>query len=510
MRVIALCVTTTIFAAAPLAAQPAGGSGSRVLEYDHWSYEHIQRLRSRGYLTSLNPLVRPYRRLEVARGLQALDPDTLTGPQAHWVRLLRREFAGELRRLGGESAVPWGLQVQVEVTGSSSRRFDPLRPMGEEGAWPRGTGGVWAEVGALAAEIRIEGDAHLVDEVDGIPLSNGQIGRTDHAYASVSVPFGSLTFGRLKQSWSALGTTGLMISAAAPAYPQLALEAHLGPLALRSLTGELETIPQPTTMAGLKRYISAHRFDFQQENLVLSVGEGTLFASEHGLQLRFLNPFEFLLAERSDEPSDIVENVGADLQVWTLVGGVELFGEFFLDDVDVSPGARDAEPFTYAFTVGSRIPGLVDWLELGVEYGQVSSFAYRPPNVVDVWSYLGRGLGANYSDFDRFTFAVSLFPPLPGLRLTPTLQVQRQGEGDLRDPVPPRDEFLASPNLFLGVKETTVRVALRGRYQPTPFFWIEWDLGRNIVRDAAHVPGDDVESFEGVVRLGAILTVPVR
>jgi hypothetical protein len=88
--------------------------------------------------------------------------------------------------------------------------------------------------------------------------------------------------------------------------------------------------------------------------------------------------------------------------------------------------------------------------------------------------------------------------------------VQRQGEGDLRDPVPPSDEFLASPNLFLGVKETTVRVALRGRYQPVRYFWIEWDLGRNVVRDAEHVTGNDRESFEGVVRAGAIVTVPVR
>jgi len=509
VRVTCLLVTALSVTTAPLAAQ-SPGSGSRFLEYDHWSYEYIQRLRSRGYLKSLNPLVRPYRRLEVARGLQGLDSDTLRAPQAHWVRLLHEEFGAELRRLAGEDGVPWGFQAQLEITGSSSRRFDPLRPVGEEGGWPRGTAGVWAEVGAFAAQMRVEGDAHLVDEVDGIPLNNGQVGRTDHAYASVSLPFGSLAFGRLKQNWSVLGTRGVMISDAAPAYPQLAFEAHVGPLALRSLTGELETITRPTTMANLKRYISAHRFDFQKDNVVISVGEGTLFATEHGLQLRFLNPFEVLLAERSDEPRDIVENVGANLQVWTLLGGLELFGEFFLDDVDVSPGERDAEPFTYAFTVGTRIPGLADWMEIGVEYGQVSSFAYRPPNVVDVWSYFGRGLGANYSDFDRFTFTASLFPPLPGLRLTPTLQVQRQGEGDLRDPVPPSDEFLASPNLFLGVKETTVRVALRGRYQPVRYFWIEWDLGRNVVRDAEHVTGNDRESFEGVVRAGAIVTVPVR
>ncbi len=50
---------------------------SRLIPTDHWSYEYIRRLRDRGYLTNLNPLVQPYRRGEVVQGLGAIDVSAL-------------------------------------------------------------------------------------------------------------------------------------------------------------------------------------------------------------------------------------------------------------------------------------------------------------------------------------------------------------------------------------------------------------------------------------------------
>lgn len=70
--------------------------------------------------------------------------------------------------------------------------------------------------------------------------------------------------------------------------------------------------------------------------------------------------------------------------------------------------------------------------------------------------------------------------------LTPTVQVQRQGEGDLRVPLGPYSEFRAGPALFLRVKQTTYGLGLRGRYQPNRFVWVAWDVGRNFVRNAGH------------------------
>ncbi|NIN13261.1 MAG: hypothetical protein GTN62_14400, partial [Gemmatimonadales bacterium] len=106
--------------------------------------------------------------------------------------------------------------------------------------------------------------------------------------------------------------------------------------------------------------------------------------------------------------------------------------------------------------------------------------------------------------------AAELYPPLPGLIVTPTVQLQRQGEGGLRVPFPPYDVFRASPALFLGVRETTYRLGVRGRYQPTRFFWIAWDVGENFVRNADHVSGNDISDFSAVAEVGAVIELPLR
>ncbi len=479
--------------------------GSRNLPVDHWSSDYVKRLRSRGYLTNLNPLVQPYRRRAVALGLAELDPDTLSQPAARWARMLRTEFRRELDRLEGREYRDWGLQATGGGTFSTSQRLDPLRSLGDSDAWPWLRYGGWAEVGPFSAETRLQYDDWLEADPDGVNSGQGRIGRTDNAYVSLSFPFGNLAFGRYKQNWSYMG--GLMLSDVATTFPRLTFDFQLGRFTLHSMIGELETLTNPRTQMGEKRYMTAHRLDYVTDNMVLSLGESVVFASNNGPHFRYANPVEVLFATRSDEPRDAGENVALDGQVWFGWRGLQLYGEFFLDDIDVNPG-DDAEPFTYAFSVGSRVTSIAPWLELAAEYQQVAAFAYRTPNEVDVWSYLDRGLGDNFSDFDRLTLTADLFVPVPGLRLTPTAQIQRQGEGDLRIPVPPQDIHFASPALFLGVKETTYRLGLRARYQPNRHVWIKWDMGENFIRDADHMAGIDRSDFSMNARAGIVLDFP--
>ena len=97
--------------------------------------------------------------------------------------------------------------------------------------------------------------------------------------------------------------------------------------------------------------------------------------------------------------------------------------------------------------------------------------------------------------------SADLFPPLPGLTLTPAFDVLRQGEGDFRIAMPDMDMFRQSPHLFLGVVERTERLALRGSYQPLPYVWLSWDVGHNTVHNAGHVIGAARSAY---VALGAV------
>ncbi|KPJ93642.1 MAG: hypothetical protein AMS18_05325, partial [Gemmatimonas sp. SG8_17] len=161
-------IAALLIVAGPATAAAQEALGSRNLAVDHWAYEYIERLRPRGYLSNLNPLAQPYRRLEVARGLAGLNPDTLRSPVAGWVRMLQQEFARELERLEGRESQAWGFELAAGTSGSTSQRLDALRPTGDADIWPWYRAGAWGEVGALAAEARLAGDVFLTDDPDGL------------------------------------------------------------------------------------------------------------------------------------------------------------------------------------------------------------------------------------------------------------------------------------------------------------------------------------------------------
>jgi hypothetical protein len=491
-------LTALTLCASPAAAQR---TGSRFLPVDHWAYEQVATLRARGYLTNLNPLVQPYARLDVARGLAYLNPDSLRPPMAGWVRLLKAELAAELALLSGQSSPAWGLELMTGARGASSRRLDPARPTGSGGVWPWWRGGAWVEAGPLAAETRIYGDRYFRADPDGYdpgfdPTAR-RGGRTDNAYVTVALPFGGIQAGHLVRNWGVVGSPGLVLSGWPTPYPQIALDVRVGKVVLRSVMAELDTV------AASARHFIAHRLDYQTRDLVVSVGEATVYAHPTFL-LRFLNPFELLVLDQSDRPQ---QNLMLTAQIWLRRGRVVLYADGLLDDIDLAPATPDPEPPQYGFTLGTRVVPSLAWLEIGAQYQQVGAWTYRTPNVVDRYSYFNRGLGANYSDYDRLSLWADVHPGVPGLRLSPVVTLQRQGEGNFRDSIP-GGTYWGRPAIFLGVTETTIRLALRGRYQPLRALWLEWDVGPSVVRDRGHVTGVRGTDFEGVGSIGLRLDFP--
>jgi hypothetical protein len=501
LQVCAVLACLAMLPAAPIVAQRASG-GSVVVATDHWSYEYIRLLRERGYLGRLNPLVQPYRAADVAAALAEIDPDTVRQPVKGWVELLLEEY-GWRNGAPGAKDVRWGAMLAAGARASTSLRLDPLRPTGDAKAWPRWQGGAWVESGPVAAEARLLGDMYYNDDPDGIDPGQRRGGRSDLAYVSADFPVASVVLGRLARNWFLPGTGGMMVSDVATPYPQIGLELRFWRFAVRSFTGELDTYD------GHKRYFSAHRIDYQTPNFVVSFGESSLYAPQSGaLSFRFLNPLEPLFFDADNQPTDDTENLMLDLQTWYRTGSLTLYGEGLLDDIDVAPEGV-AEPPVYGFTLGAKLASVTPWLGLGAEYQQISAWAYRTPNVIDEYSYLRRGLGQNYSDYDRVTVSADLFPPLRGLRLTPVFQLQRQGEGNFRDSMP-GGAYAGQPAVFLGVKETTYRVGLRGHYQPVRFVWVAWDAGANVIRNRDHVEGADETIFSAVGQLGVRLDFPLR
>jgi len=119
-------------------------------------------------------------------------------------------------------------------------------------------------------------------------------------------------------------------------------------------------------------------------------------------------------------------------------------------------------------------------------------------------------LGENFADYDQWSITADVFPPVAGLTLTPAFVALRQGEGDFRIPMPNDSVFRLSPNLLLGVAERTYRFGLLGRYQPMRHLWVSWDIGRNLVRDADHVPGNSRSEVVAIGEMGLCFDFAAR
>ena len=505
-------------------AQDPGRIGSRILSVDSWTYEAIERLRSRAYLPGLNPLAQPYRRIDVAAELVDVDAATLQEPVAGWVRMLTRELAPELSRLSepeDEAAGQRvGLQFLLGATASDSRRRDPLMPYrtsDNEGfsdrAWWSWAGGLWLETHNVAVETRLFNDRWFY-ETHGDP--DGQnpggfkvFGRTDNAYLTLAYPWGNIWVGRFKRNWGPIGQTGMMIGANPTSYPQIGLDLGRGSLTFRFMAGELLSVN------GRQRYIVGNRLDYHRGNFWVSIGESALYSGESAV-LRLFNPLELIFFDHSSsyDRQEISGNMMLNAMFWARVGQATLYGEFALDDFDLNPrtGASDRpiESTSYQLSLGGRYLGVSDRLEFGFDYRRVSALSYRSGVVTEIWMQLDRGLGDPWSDYDRLTLRADLYPSVGGLRISPVFQIQRNGEGDYRIPFPPRDELLALPGIFIGVMETTKRVAVQGRYQPRGEIFLEWDLGRSFISNAGHVDGSSEGRFSFSLRVGLTLERGLR
>ncbi|SVA62325.1 uncharacterized protein METZ01_LOCUS115179 [marine metagenome] len=504
-------------------AQDPGRIGSRILSMDSWTYEPIERLRSRAYLSGLNPMVQPYRRIDVAAELISLEPDTLREPVAGWVRMLTRELAPELERLSpsedeeSEDEVVGqrvGLQFLLGSISADSRRRDPLIPFrssNDEGlkdrTWRSGAGGLWLEAYNVAAETRLYWTnwyARKHGDPDGqSPGGFKSIGRTDNAYLTLAFPWGNVWVGRFKRNWGPIGQTGLMIGDNPTTYPQIGLDLGRGSLTFRFMAGEL------LSEEGRQRFIVSNRLDYHRGNSWVSIGQAALYSGEPAV-LRLFNPLEAIFFDRSSNyDRDVISsNMMLNAMFWTRVGQGTLYGEFVLDDFDLNPrvGAvdRGVFPTIYHLSLGGRYLGVSDRVEFGFDYRRVSAWSYRTSdNKPEVWMHFDRGLGDPWSDYDRLTLRADLYPSVAGLRISPVLQFQRKGEGDYRLPFQGRRTDL--PGIFIGVMETTKRVAVQGRYQPLKQVFLEWDLGRSFISNAGHIDGSSEGRFSFLFRLGVTL-----
>jgi hypothetical protein len=520
-RAIRLLAVVAVLNAPMAHGQQSAARGSRFIGTSDWMTEVATRLRARGHLKSLNPLVLPWTRDEVAREVAAIpaeETDTMPRHVAQWFALLRSELRPEISRIFKHDSVAVGFKTWFNTVAATSPRIDPYFPIrsgvvpingkrrDDQKVWPAYGVGGWAERGPFAADLQIGYDFPL-RRAD----PDGQFPRrifdampdNEVSYLSAHINNAAIVVGRLRRNWAPLGAKGLMVSDNAVGIPQLGFELGGRNLVVNSFIGELDTL------LGKERYIAAHRIQYSTENFAIAVGEAKVYLSKGGPRLVNLNPVEIFFITGDKLGGEEFTNTALNGQFWLRRGRLSLGGETHVDDMFAF--ANRKAPPRIGMSMSADYVTPVHWLELGADYRMVASFTYWTPEGhqnVDQWSYYGRGIGDNQSDYDRVTFRANVYPAIAGLRLTPTVALQRKGEWDFRVGTLPDSIWHNRPMLIQGVGENMTRLALAGRWQRSRSLFAEWDAGINLVKDASHVAGDDRTEFSAMFRVGVMWSAP--
>ena len=512
--------------------EAAPARSARILSLDDPAYRWIARLQRRGHLLALNPTALPYTEGELARALGSVDDSTLSPLEARWAERLRARLRPALAATA-ESGV-FGVEGAAGGVATNNERLDPVRftdaadPTIEAGAlnlYPRASARASLGVGPVVAQLGLGFDLFYRDDPDGIPLVKELAIRNEETSIGFASPSFDLRLGNLARQWGLPSGDGVFISDNPRSYDGVSLRMGGGALALRSSLSELDAALPDGTFTGragaipnqnetsIRRYLVAHRIDWRPRPWLTVTFVETMLYSGLGSSISLPAALpSALYVFLNDGPPKNNENNNIIGGILTLQRGrVLVSGQFALDDLDI----LDAnEPGSLALTGDLTVAG--DRADLGLALTAVSGRAYDTGLPEQSFLFADRGIATQFSDYvlARTYADVYLDDLAPGLTLRPELQVLVQGERDIRQPYPDdvNAEGYKVPFIFAGTPERTVRAGATVRLQPSPWWWVQADLGVNRTFDDGFLAGVNATRVVGFVEGGARIRLgtPVR
>jgi hypothetical protein len=490
----------------------AGGAasyGSAYLSLGHWAYDYIDLLIARGRITSLPPLVRPYRRIDVAAAvLEAEAEGQLSRSEMTWTAVLQEELAEEVERLRGQrtQGVGMGGEFAVGAHAMTHTHRDPLRPEGEEKLFYTMRLDVRGEAPMVAGAVRARWDNHYLNDPqfpDGRVIERRQCDpfvqecayRSEEAYVELQLPYVRLSFGRLYRNWGLWTQDGLLLGDYAYSYDHVGYRFGSDRIALSGLYAPLGDFGGDTA-----RHFASHRFDWMiRDNLAVAIGESVVYGGvNRRIDFNLTNPLG--LWEISGSPEGTERNsLGMIEAWWRIFEDLVTYGAFMVDNTSVGDEGRSEGFSQYAGALGIQLPTLTPSFALKADLTVVSSLAYR--SRVARWEYYAvDNLGLAQDKTDVIVIALQgdwhLASP-SRLLLQPRLDLMWKGEDDLTDDWPD-DAFTGHERILVGTVEQTIRPSLRGRWSH-PYLDARWDLGLNLVKNRDHETSDWEVEFVGML-----------
>jgi hypothetical protein len=479
---------------------PAWGQASLYIPLDDSRLPLLEHLIVRGDIEDPSPFIRPFRLRDAVRVLSAAD--TTSEPTRSLVRRLRLEFTEDT------ASARWSVDVRAGGQAYTQKRRDPLHVGGPGTANWYADIGLKGVLGPFALASRPAAEPSLIGDPDWPNETQEHVtGRLIEGYISGQVRFGSLTYGQLQRNWGPVGLPGIALSDYGYQRQGLALELGTGAVRLQAIASDLRSELAPDGDR-INRYLFAHRLEARlARRLRIALWESSILQGEgRVLETPFANPVSLSFFTNTFGINEEGNNVmiGADIH-WQPHRVLTLQTQLAIDDFLFNK--RYEAPDRYALTLAAFGPvgRRLAWRAM---YTQVSSLALRTFNPLENFVDAGVGTGRQFTDMDLLLLRVSL-PAARTFLLSPEVVFQRQGEGSLDDPFPPRtpdprtpDGIIDVPRLFIGTVEKTYRigVGVSGRRGPLE---VLGNIGYHHVTNSLNQPGATADRI--VARVQATL-----
>ena len=489
---------------------------SPYLPLGRWEYPILEYWVSAGLIQSLSPIVKPWRRMDIARALVGLDESKLGGGERDWLARLGESFAPELAQLEGPpgQTVNVGLELAAGAELASQTHRDLLRPE-LEGEFSDSKLledfrlGLDGAAGPVAGAFRVRRhgiylndaqypDGRVVPKLDNV--FGGEMSlRVEEGYLEFQSRYARVGFGSMYRNWGLPNLDGFLRSDYAYSQEEVSYRVGTDRIYLVGMFASYGDHASDTT-----HYVAVHRLEIRPiDDLLISVSESSIHGGPgQALEWKLINPVGIWQIARTD--GDPPYNKLGQVDAWWRTGlGFNVYGSLLADATNDNGSCCQM-----GGTLGFEIPRLAPGVILRANFTGLQSLAYTPNSAAVPWErYTVEQIGIGWDKADLYLFSLEAeWFPTGSLWLRPKLDLQIRGAFDIRDDRPPFEAYPDWPTILVGDAETTVRPAIEGRWRKD-WRWpleVEWDVGVNFIQDYANVAGDDRTEFVGniAVRLG--------
>ena len=281
----------------------------------------------------------------------------------------------------------------------------------------------------------------------------------------------NLLVGRDFVFWGASPDKSVAISDNSPPFELIRLTGtfpcKIGTLKATAFSAQLNStwFDDGTTRYLAKRYLSAHRLDYQFSDwLEIGAAEWVLYGGDvQSVKWNYLNPVIPYYAVQYNAKNDDNIMISFDGAVRP-IDGVRLYAEWVADDFQYNPETSDPHAVTWLAGL-EWYPHFTD-RQLGIhtEYVQVNRWAYTHLEPNNQFTHFGVMIGHPIgTDADIFTFRVS-YQATPSAVIESRFSHQRNGEADITDRFYGEDyEDIPFPS---GIVERLSEIRISWKYRP--------------------------------------------